>query len=102
MDTKRMLTGMILAMMVILGYKMFIEWLWKKNNWKDPYQAATTQHVTPATGQSSTTSSTGDSTTTAPSTVASGSTVAPAPITGMRAIGGESAGSVTIGSTLSK
>ena len=28
-----MITGMIVAMMVILGYKLVIDWLWKKNNW---------------------------------------------------------------------
>ena len=36
MDTKRMITGMVLAMAVILGYQMFVTWLWKHNNWKPP------------------------------------------------------------------
>ena len=29
-----MITGMMLAMVVILGYELFVSWLWKKNNWK--------------------------------------------------------------------
>ena len=40
MDTKRMMTGMLLAMMVILGYQLVIAWVFKKNNWKIPGQDA--------------------------------------------------------------
>ena len=54
MDNKRMITGMIVAMMVILGYKLVIDWLWKKNNWTMPQQqAAATQPIEPTTGTAS-------------------------------------------------
>src|SRR5215204_1814263 len=69
MDTKRMITGMMLAMLVILGYNFFISWLWKKNNWTPPgANAPTTQVVeAPAPGTSP---STAPSLTTAPTTIA--------------------------------
>ena len=52
MDTKRMISGMILAMLVIFGYRIFIVWLWKHNNWNAPGGIATTQQVIPATNPS--------------------------------------------------
>jgi hypothetical protein len=50
MDTKRMISGMILAMMVIFGYQIFVSWLWKHNNWKVPgSEVSTTQQISPTT-----------------------------------------------------
>src|SRR5437868_1887367 len=51
METKRMITGMVLAMTVILGYNLFVNWLWKRNNWQAPADTPATQvaNATPST-----------------------------------------------------
>src|SRR3954471_20460475 len=98
MQNKRMITWMIVAMLVILGYKLLIDWVWRKNNWTMPQQqAAATQPVEPTTGAASTTG---------PTSVASASTApSSAPATqagGIRVVGASSVESASIGSTADK
>src|SRR4051812_9473370 len=93
MDTKRMITGMMLAMMVILGYQIFISWLWKKNNWKAPgADTATTQQVSP------TTATTGESPTVASATTAPGNASPTTAPTGIHVVGASKIESAAIGS----
>src|SRR5438874_23259 len=99
MDNKRMITGMIAAMMVILGYKLVIDWLWKKNNWTMPQQqAAATQPISPTTGPATTTESTSvASATTGPSTSAPATQA-----NGIRVVGATKIEPASIGSTAEK
>ena len=98
MQNKRMITAMIVAFMVIVGYKLFIDWLWQKNHWQMPQpQAAATQPLNP----------TGTASTTEPSSVASATTapsnaVPTTQASGIRVVGASSVEPASIGSLADK
>jgi YidC/Oxa1 family membrane protein insertase len=84
-----MISGMILAMMVIFGYQIFVSWLWKHNNWKVPgSEVSSTQQISPTTEPTETTSvasaastpTTGAATQTAAANVVGSPTTQPAMI----------------------
>ncbi len=90
-----MISGMVLAMAVILGYQMFVTWLWKHNNWKPPGADVATTQISTDAGAPPTTSS----------DVASGASMIGAPTTGpttqaagVHVVGASSIQPATIGS----
>src|SRR4051812_33225565 len=97
MDTKRMITGMILAMTVILSYQLFVSWLWKKNNWKTPgSETATTQVSTDSAPTTASSGAVASNSSTAPSTNPATQTI------GVRVVGALTTQPAMIGSTVAK
>lgn len=51
MDNKRLVIGMVLAMAVVMGWQMFVSYMYEKNpHWKPQDQQQTAQNATPTTG----------------------------------------------------
>src|SRR4051812_48160549 len=95
MDTKRLVTGMLLAMAIVIGWQQFYVYLAKKNNWKLPGQTPEVVNTQSGTGTGP------DAGTTQPATTqtAVATQIGPAPVVGMRAVEStEVSPSTTIGS----
>lgn len=94
-----MITGMILAMTVILSYQLFVSWLWKKNNWKTPGSETATTQVSTDTAPTTATTSSRASGSNASSTASTNPATQP---TGIRVIGASTTQPAMIGSTAAK
>lgn len=98
MDTKRMITGMLLAMAVVLGYKMFIGWLWTKNNWKLPETDSPSSLIAQDTPSSATSPSTNPTTSSAAIAAAGATTLPSSQPGGMSIVGADVEQPAIIGS----